>query len=75
MNGYKYIVYIGPADMPTPVIFPPWVQHKAIADGLKVQPRSAGFIKIEKSGRLVCRGESDSLNLKPHDEDAEVLNL
>ena len=54
-----------------PIIFADHTTHSQIAV-LGTKPRSAGFLMI-KNGRVETYGKSDSLNLKPHPRDAEVL--
>ena len=87
MQHFKYILFpaSAPLDVETPVLFPPWLQHKDVAAGLSQRlgglpaPVSAGFVKFDHPGYrggqviAICYGSSDSLNLASRPQDAEFI--
>ena len=68
----KYIIFKH-KDLLMPVIFPDHITHSQI----KIEdaiPISAGFVAIDLNGFTNVYGESDSLNLIPHEEDRFLLD-
>ena len=49
-----------------PVLFQASVEHKDEANGRPV--RSAGFVKLTKSGEICCYGRSESLGIESKPE-------
>ena len=45
------------------IIFPPTVEHKAIADAVGSRVTSAGLIRVYDDGQIRCFGESTTLGL------------
>lgn len=66
----KYII-IDNGETDSGITFPDHVQHKAMAESVKLLGKvtSAGFIKI-KDGNIICHGESDSLKLRSFPSDS-----
>jgi len=55
-------------------IFPSLVVHKTVAKRMRGKVVGAGFIARDKgTGKLFCRGESDSLQVKSRPEDTILL--
>jgi hypothetical protein len=55
-------------------LFPASVVHKFVAARMKGKPVAAGFISKNVDGSLVCRGASESLQLK-HRKDKDAILL
>lgn len=67
----KYVMFDGFF----PVMFTGGIGHKEVTAGDR-KPTSAGFVKFLSSGDVVSAavyGESESLGLKPHKDDAEII--
>lgn len=75
----KYILFLlGDESLPVAVLFAETLGHRAVADGLHVSPRSAGFVKLIPSPQTgsvfaAVYGESDTLGLRSLPEDGEVI--
>ncbi len=72
----KYIIFDN-AEIEIPIVFPTLIQHKDMAAMVKTKypdakPISAGFCRLVDE-KLVCGGDSVSLQLKPRPEDSELL--
>jgi hypothetical protein len=66
---YISILYNG---MPTPIVFPPFVEHKVMWEHFRRYATllGAGFIE---GGNVT--GRSESLDLDPHENDQELIDM
>ena len=74
MDRGKYIIYDDFRTSDTPILFPCFVEHSRIAEGLKVL--SAGEFNLSiKDGKLKvwAGGKSVSLGIESREEDAEII--
>ena len=72
----KYIVYEDKKfDVEAMIIFPPFVEHKTMADKLGHEVLSAGFIGKDGDVDYRCYGHSTSLDIYSRgQEDTRILN-
>lgn len=86
----KYVMFAyttGEVQRLYPVIFPEQMVHALIAEAqrayrhgsktnwVRATPVSAGFVTQEiGSSKWACYGESESLKMKAHPEDAHIMN-
>jgi hypothetical protein len=59
-----------------PVLFGEYFQHDHVAQRMKDfgEATSAGFVRFAGNGQLHAYGESISLNMKPAEQDSQILN-
>ena len=69
----KYIIF-QENDILKTVIFPDHINHSEIKLD-KAIPISAGFMKLNSFGLVETYGKSESLNLKPKEDDERLLRL
>lgn len=55
-----------------PIVFHAGLEHAKVAENLPFKPTSAGFLKFYK-GELCVLGYSQSLDLKPAEDDIVIL--
>ena len=67
----KYIIF-QENDILKPVIFPDHINHSEIKLD-KAIPISAGFLTINEFGMVEVYGQSESLKLKPKEDDDKIL--
>ena len=60
--------------IPTPVVFPDYVDHSDVKNGLLGQPESAGFCALVNRKEVFTNGKSQSLNLNPAEDDKVFLS-
>lgn len=67
----KYIIFewLG---TPAPVLFPDFISHD---DFKGYRPTSAGFCKINAKGEVETYGESNTLRLRPKEDDASLIEM
>jgi hypothetical protein len=56
------------------VVFPAFMEHKAVARALQVEPTSAGMCRKDANGKWYCYGQSLSLKLMSLEDDWKQLN-
>jgi hypothetical protein len=66
--------------MPSPILFPEYVQHADIAKALRsilpnARVESAGFVDSDYAAFIVRETGSESLNLGPGAQDAQTIGL
>ena len=72
----KYIIGQSASGMPTPIIFPEWLDHSEFA---RFQPTSAGIVQIypheTAAGKVeaVCFGESHTLEIDSDPADSQTI--
>lgn len=54
-------------------VFPSNVVHRSVANGMRGNPISAGFVARGSDGKLYCRGHSESLRVGCREEDNILL--
>lgn len=71
----KYIVFDnGMSEFP--VVFPTYINHDSIANGVGVSVVGAGFVSIFERGGVIhvsCYGRSTSLDVSSRDEDRNLI--
>ncbi len=74
MDFGKYIIYDDFGGGDTPILFPCFVEHSRIAEGLKVLSAGEFDLSIEDGKLNVwAGGKSVSLNIKSREEDARII--
>lgn len=67
----KYIMFLSPTGVKTPIIFPETISHEGMANFMKgYTPVSAGFFDCES---VITSGRSTSLDLSSNPEDGEII--
>jgi hypothetical protein len=69
----KYVVINTGGNMAIAIPIPEHVNHCDAVNPQTCQPLSAGFYWLDQAGHVHTEGESVSLNLKPHPDDAEII--
>ncbi len=54
-------------------LFPSRIVHKSVATRMNGTPVSAGFVFMDKNGKMYCAGESSTLRLTSRAEDTILL--
>ena len=67
----KYLI-ISQDGIEVPLVFSPLVQHEKVADQYKII--SAGFCKLDETGKWTTGGRSASLGMAARPQDAGILN-
>lgn len=67
----KYVIFKS-GDLLKPIIFPDHISHCEITCKNST-PISAGFLTINNFGMVKVYGQSESLNLKPNEDDEKIL--
>lgn len=68
----KYII-VTHRGLPCPILFCPLLTHSEVAESLRKQVESAGFVSFGNGTVVVPYGKSHSLNLGPHEDDQAVI--
>lgn len=68
----KYIIF-KEKSLLKPIIFPDHIAHAEITLSKESIPISAGFLTINEFGMVEVYGQSESLRLKPKEDDDKIL--
>ena len=67
----KYVI-VEEFGVTVPILFNDIISHETFKDR---NPVSAGFVGLDEDGKFYTYSSSDSLNLSPNVDDAELISL